>query len=61
VAPYDRDVKATGGGVSVNVRVNRTRTTKIFGQSAFGSGLGRYIGGLVPESVARRLKEELAR
>ena len=53
VAPYDHDFKATGGGVSLNVRVNPTKTTKIFGQGAFGSGLGRYIGGLVPDAAFR--------
>jgi hypothetical protein len=51
VAPYDKDFKATGGGVSGNVRVNPTRSTKIFGQLAVGSGLGRYIGGLVPDAA----------
>ncbi len=51
VAPYDDDFKATGGGVSVNARVNPTKTTKIFGQWAVGSGLGRYIGGLVPDAA----------
>ena len=53
VAPYDDDFKAAGGGVSFNVRVNPTRTTKIFGQGAVGSGLGRYIGGLVPDAAFR--------
>jgi len=51
VAPYDNDFKATGGGVSVNARVNPTKSTKIFGQWAVGSGLGRYIGGLVPDAA----------
>ena len=53
VAPYDDDFKAAAGGVSFNVRVNPTRTTKIFGQGAVGSGLGRYIGGLVPDAAFR--------
>ena len=51
VAPYDDDFKAAGGGVSVNARVNPTKTTKIFGQWAVGSGLGRYIGGLIPDAA----------
>jgi hypothetical protein len=51
VAPYDEDFKAVGGGVSLNVRVNPTRMTKVFGQGAAGSGLGRYIGGLVPDAA----------
>ena len=51
VAPYDEDFKATGGGVSVNARVNATPGTKILGQVAVGSGMGRYIGGLVPDAA----------
>jgi hypothetical protein len=42
-----------GGGGNLNVRVNPTRTTRIFGQGAVGSGLGRYIGGLVPDAAFR--------
>ena len=53
VAPYVDDFKAVGGGVSLNLRVNPTRTTKIFGQGAVGSGLGRYIGGMVPDAAFR--------
>jgi hypothetical protein len=53
VAPYHDDFKAVGGGVSVNLRVNPTRTTKIVGQGAVGSGLGRYIGGMVPDAAFR--------
>ena len=53
VAPYDDDFKATGGGASVNVRVNATPSTRIFGEGAFGSGMGRYIGGLVPDAAFR--------
>jgi hypothetical protein len=45
VAPYDEDCKATGGGASVNARVNATPSTRILGQVTVGSGLGRYIGG----------------
>jgi hypothetical protein len=51
LAPYDEDVKATGGGANVNVRINATPSTRIIGQVAFGSGLGRYIGGLVPDAA----------
>lgn len=50
VAPYDEDFKATGGGVSVNARVSATPITRILGQFSLGSGLGRYIGGLVPDA-----------
>ena len=53
VAPYDEDFKATGGGGSVNVRVNATPSTRIFGQLAVGSGMGRYIGGLAPDAAFR--------
>jgi hypothetical protein len=53
VAPYDEDFKATGGGANVNIRVNATPSTRILGQVAVGSGLGRYIGGLVPDAVFR--------
>jgi hypothetical protein len=53
VAPYDEDFKATGGGASVNIRVNPTSSTRIFGQGAVGSGMGRYIGGLVPDAAFR--------
>ena len=50
VAPYDQDFKATGGGANVNIRVNATQSTRILGQVATGSGMGRYIGGLVPDA-----------
>jgi hypothetical protein len=53
VAPYDDSFRDIGGGGSVHVRVNATPETKLFLQTAFGSGLGRYIGGLVPDAVFR--------
>jgi len=53
VAPYDEDFKATGGGASVNIRVNATPSTRILGEVAVGSGIGRYIGGLVPDAAFR--------
>jgi hypothetical protein len=53
VAPYDHDFKEVGGGVSVNARVNVAAGTKLLAQGAFGSGLGRYIGGLVPDVAFR--------
>ena len=53
VAPYDEDFKATGGGGSVNIRINATPNTKILGEAAAGSGMGRYIGGLVPDAAFR--------
>jgi hypothetical protein len=49
VEPYDTTFRDLGGGVSVNGRVNATTHTKLIGQFAIGAGLGRYIGGLVPD------------
>ena len=42
-------VKHAGGGVSVNARYNVTPTSHLLGQFSDGAGLGRYIGGLVPD------------
>jgi hypothetical protein len=47
--PYDHTDSHVGGGVSANVRVTPGTTTVFFGQFASGPGLGRYIGGLVPD------------
>jgi len=54
VAPYDTDFKDVGGGASINARLNLTEGTKLILQSGFGSGVGRYIGGLVPDATFRR-------
>ena len=54
VSPYDDDFKDVGGGASINARFNLTAGTKLLMQSGFGSGLGRYIGGLVPDVAFRR-------
>jgi hypothetical protein len=51
VAPYDKDFKAAAGGATVNVRVNATPSTRMFGEFAVGSGMGRYVGGLVPDAA----------
>ena len=48
VAPYDNDFKATGGGVSVNARVNPTKTTKIFGRGPSGRDWGATLAGWFP-------------
>ena len=48
VKPYDEVFKDLGGGASVNGRVN-AKNSRLIGQFAFGAGLGRYIGGLVPD------------
>ena len=53
VQPYTDDFKEVGGGASINVRFNVTAGTKLWLQSAFGSGLGRYVGGLVPDAAFR--------
>ena len=54
VSPYDDDFKDVGGGASINARYNLTAGTKLLMQTGFGSGLGRYIGGLVPDAAFRR-------
>ena len=54
VAPYDDDFKDVGGGASINARYNVTASTRLLMQTGFGSGLGRYIGGLVPDAAFRR-------
>jgi hypothetical protein len=54
VAPYDRDFQETGGGLSVNGRVNPTRGLRVIGQFASGAGLGRYVGGLAPDVAFRQ-------
>jgi hypothetical protein len=53
VKPYADSFKEVGGGSNVNLRVSLASSTKLILQSAFGSGLGRYIGGLVPDAVFR--------
>ncbi len=53
VFPYDEVFRDVGGGVSVNARVNPTGGTRLIGQVAFGSGLGRYLGGLAPDVAFR--------
>jgi hypothetical protein len=51
VAPYDDEdtFSEVGGGASINASVLATANTKVLGQFAFGAGIGRYIGGLVPD------------
>jgi hypothetical protein len=52
IRPYDTSFKDVGGGASIQVRFNAA-TTKLYLQTAFGSGLGRYAGGLVPDVAFR--------
>ena len=47
--PYDDSMKQVGGGISANMRYNAAQTTHVLGQIGYGAGLGRYIGGLVPD------------
>lgn len=47
--PYTDNVHQAGGGVNVNGRVNAGAGTRIIGQVSYGAGMGRYIGGLVPD------------
>jgi hypothetical protein len=49
VSPYDDSFTQVGGGGSVNADIRVTSTTRLIAQSAFGSGMGRYVGGLVPD------------
>lgn len=55
VAPYDsgESFKTTGGGANVNLRFTPVPSTRLILQSAFGSGLGRYVGGVVPDAAFR--------
>jgi hypothetical protein len=53
LAPYDDTLKALGGGGSANLRVNATNATRLLLQAGFGSGMGRYMGGLVPDVAFR--------
>jgi hypothetical protein len=53
IAPYDDVVRDVGGGVGVNASVSPARGTRLIGQIAFGSGLGRYLGGLAPDVAFR--------
>ncbi|AMY08959.1 hypothetical protein LuPra_02165 [Luteitalea pratensis] len=53
LAPYDDVERASGGGASVNARVNATASTHLIAQAAYGAGLGRYVGGLVPDVAFR--------
>ena len=54
VPPYDEDFKDAGGGASINARYTLTPATRLLIQTGFGSGFGRYIGGLVPDAAFRR-------
>ncbi len=53
LAPYDEVQRAAGGGLSLNARVNPAGATRVIGQVAYGSGLGRYVGGMAPDVAFR--------
>jgi hypothetical protein len=53
LAPYDKDFHHLGGGVGVNASYRVNDGTKLIGQWSAGAGMGRYIGGLVPDLVVR--------
>jgi hypothetical protein len=54
IAPYDHSLKQAGGGANVNARLALPASTALIAQGAFGSGLGRYIGGLLPDVAFER-------
>jgi hypothetical protein len=54
VAPYDDDFKAVGGGIGINANYSVSASTRLLVQTGFGSGFGRYIGGLAPDAAFRR-------
>jgi len=47
--PYTSDYKQAGGGMSFNARVAMSPASALIGQLAAGAGMGRYIGGLIPD------------
>src|SRR5262245_10820498 len=53
IEPFFEDFKKTGFGGGVNLRFNLAKSNKFIVQGSFGSGFGRYIGGLVPDVVFR--------
>jgi hypothetical protein len=53
LAPYDKDFHHLGGGIGVNAGYQANKATKVIGQWSAGAGMGRYIGGMVPDVVIR--------
>ena len=54
VAPFTDTFREVGGGVSIDAALRATTTTRVLVQTAFGSGLGRYVGGLAPDVAFHR-------
>ncbi len=48
---YRRDFSQAGGGVSANLGLKPSPTARLILQAAYGAGLGRYVGGLVPDLI----------
>jgi AspT/YidE/YbjL antiporter-like protein len=48
---YRRDFSQAGGGVSANLGLKPSPTARLILQTAYGAGLGRYVGGLVPDLI----------
>jgi hypothetical protein len=53
LSPYTRDTRQIGGGGNLNLGLKLAKTTKLLVQGSYGSGMGRYIGGLVPDVMVR--------
>jgi hypothetical protein len=55
VKPLDEDLdfRKSGVGASANLRFDLSESNKFILQGSWGSGFGRYIGGLVPDVVFR--------
>ncbi len=51
--PVRPRVPCVGRGVSVNARVTPASGTRLIGQVAHGSRLGRVVGGLAPDAAFR--------
>jgi hypothetical protein len=47
--PYDDSFKHAGGGFSLNANARPNEALRLIGQIAYGSGMGRYLGGLAPD------------
>jgi hypothetical protein len=49
LTPSNETFRHAGGGVSVNARAKANGAMTLIGQVSYGSGMGRYIGGLAPD------------
>jgi hypothetical protein len=52
LSPFEQAFHKTGGGASINL-ISSVKGTRLLLQTSWGSGMGRYIGGLVPDVVFR--------